>query len=443
MKTRTSIYLSLLLSASLTSPLCPAALADWLYFPMYERDTAHAVHWSALKFREDGLLSVATRYPRHPGEPWTEEESRYGWYNYEKSLVDCQTGFTITLREELLGQTGDVLAHREDPQKILEDWKADLPSQLQSHKWPNNYSTFLACASVKDAELKRSRQQLVQQNQTLISYTPMIEPLKRDSDRMAGKRLLRFDLDALKKSHPTNPEAALKILQQQYQNWRSSFSGSFSMPTPAAQTSFPELNAELLQWVNTSHRITDISSKPDGTIRFTKPSARVDDFAGEVPERPKAAEMAEDAALVISADCNSGLYAPVRLDWLDTDKKILAKQNLTTEHFFAEKERLTNSTDGEERSALFPYSYREDVFAVCRATAAQCLGKKPDESSTPLLSFIRGDGETVEERNQLSAEKMASVLTAPSPEAALLAMRALWQAEMANYIPNCQIGKTE
>lgn len=443
MKIRTRVYLSLLVSASLTSPICPAALADWLYFPMYERDTAHAVHWSALKFRDDGLLAVATRYPRHPGEPWTEEESRYGWYNYEKSLVDCQTGFTITLKKELLGQTGDVIAQREEPGKTLADWKADLPSQLQSHKWPNHYSSFLACASVKDAELKRSRQQLVQQSKTLISYTPIIEPLKRDSYRIAGKRLLRFDLDALKKSRPANPEAALKILQQQYQNWRSGFSAAFSNPNLNAQKSFPELNAELLEWLNTFHRVTDISSKPDGTIRFTKPSARTDDFAGEVPERPKAAEMAEDVALVISADCHSGLYAPVRLDWLDADKKILAKQKLTTEHFWAEIYRVINTTEGEERSALFAYSSRDDVLAVCRATAAQCLSKKPDEHSSPLMNYIQGNAETLEEANHLSTEMMASVLAAPSPQAALLALRAVWQAEMANYIPNCQIGKSQ
>ncbi|WP_423381219.1 hypothetical protein [Burkholderia sp. LMG 32019] len=55
---------------------------DWLYFPMYPRDTAHAVDLRALSWRPDGLLVSASRYPRVSDDHWTEQESSRGWYGY-------------------------------------------------------------------------------------------------------------------------------------------------------------------------------------------------------------------------------------------------------------------------------------------------------------------------------------------------------------------------
>lgn len=40
---------------------------DWVYFPMYVGDMAHAVDLRSLKVRPDGLLNAASRYPRDDG----------------------------------------------------------------------------------------------------------------------------------------------------------------------------------------------------------------------------------------------------------------------------------------------------------------------------------------------------------------------------------------
>ena len=107
------IFYTAALGLCLAAP--PTAWADetdWLYFPMYERDTAHAVDLTALRYRPDGLLASGTRYPGFPDEPWTEAESKAGEYNYHPRLIDCETGFFVDTAIELLGQGSKKIAAR-------------------------------------------------------------------------------------------------------------------------------------------------------------------------------------------------------------------------------------------------------------------------------------------------------------------------------------------
>jgi len=101
-----------ILPACLLSLPAQASSSEWLNFPMYSRDSAHAVHLKALKLRPDGLLEAASRYPGHNKEMWSAPENAQGQHEYERRLIDCQSGLHFTYETRLLARDGSVVASR-------------------------------------------------------------------------------------------------------------------------------------------------------------------------------------------------------------------------------------------------------------------------------------------------------------------------------------------
>jgi len=176
---------------ALSSPMAGQAHeADWLYFPMYERDTAHAVHLAALRLRPDGLLASATRYPRHREEGWTPEQDAAGWYAYDERLIDCRTGYTLVTRRALLGQEGAEVASRElDAVEQLQQ----LARQLDRPAEGPSGEILLACAAAADADLLRQRKASRQQAVPLLSDRPLVARYLDDGRRLLGLRTLSQD----------------------------------------------------------------------------------------------------------------------------------------------------------------------------------------------------------------------------------------------------------
>lgn len=419
----------LLVMLSVVAP-AQASLFDWLYFPMYPRDNTHAVHLSVLKPQSNGLLFSASRYPGHPDDPWTEEEERLGWYNYEERLIDCQTGFAITLNEQLLDADSKEIARREDRLKYLEEWKANFPERMNGHSWPDNSEYFLACASVGDLFLKQKRQKLLLKKAAEIEFSPVIQTLKGDTNLISKKRFVRYDLAAVKKTRPATVTALFEAMKNQYRRWEKAFQPESAASSNVTPLYFNDISDALKTWLSKQDsarwlsspgsNVAAISSRSDGTVMFTKLDPQSIDMQGVVPDRPPKAQHAEKAQLVIRADCRSGLYLPLQLDWLDQDNKILAKQPIKVNSLL---QGLIDQQYFErefERNILAPAETDAEVQVVCMAAAAQCRG---------LDLFL-----------DTSEFQVQAVSKAQTAEAALLALRKELHSQVENTIPNCDIG---
>lgn len=210
-----------LAAALLSVSLHPAVHADefdWLYFPMYTGDTAHAVHLSVLKFRPDGLLSAGTRYPRHGDEEWTREESDAGWYSYAERLIDCETGFFL--------ETADALLDRDSVRQVTRPTtkKAQverLTGQLQSDKgWPKNSDVFLACAAASNPALRQQRAQRAKKPLPLLSATSLIETLSGDTAALSALVSMKYDFSRVARRKAATGADLFNDMRAQMLAWR-------------------------------------------------------------------------------------------------------------------------------------------------------------------------------------------------------------------------------
>jgi hypothetical protein len=214
-------------SSLLAAPNALADEFDWLYFPMYANDTAHAVHLSSLKFRPDGLLSAATRFPRTGGEPWTEQESKAGWYNYDQRLIDCETGYFLETGSALLGQDGATLATRAQDHAQQVNRLEEQLREGAARRWPNNSDIFLACAAASSPTFRKQRAAKAAKAPPLFSATSLIEVLSADSEALSATARMRYDFSRIQKRRAASASELFDDMRAQYGAWRKSINAGF------------------------------------------------------------------------------------------------------------------------------------------------------------------------------------------------------------------------
>lgn len=186
---------------------------------MYAGDTAHAVHLPALKFRPDGLLSAATRYPRHGDHGWTPEQSKAGWYSYSERLIDCETGYYVETAESLLDHDSATQVTR----AVTRDEQIKyLTSQLQEQqrKWPKNSDVFLACAAASSPAFYKLRLLDAKKPPPLLSEVSLVEKLSGQSDALSALVTMKYDLGRLGKNKQAPASALFTDVRAHVLAWR-------------------------------------------------------------------------------------------------------------------------------------------------------------------------------------------------------------------------------
>lgn len=266
--------------AAITLLAAPRALADefdWLYFPMYANDTAHAVHLSSLKFRPDGLLSAATRYPRTSNEPWTGQESKAGWYNYDERLIDCETGYFVETGNALLDRDGAKLATRPKDRAQQASRLEDQLREGAGRRWPNNSDVFLACAAASSPTFKKQRAAKAAKAPPLFSDTSLIEVLSADSEALSATGRMRYDLTRIQKRRAASASELFDDMRSQYGAWRKSINAAF-VPGAALggrgdQAVLAEVNRQLKE-ARVAH--VTIKSIKGSVVEHVHPDASMD-----------------------------------------------------------------------------------------------------------------------------------------------------------------------
>lgn len=371
--------------ASITLFAAPLACADefdWVYFPMYPNDTAHAVHLGSLKFRPDGLLSAATRYPRTGGEPWTEQESKAGWYNYDERLIDCETGFFLETATSLLARDGARLASRaKGPEQQVERLETHLRESAE-RRWPQQSDVFLACAAASSPTFKKQRAAQAAKVQPLFSDVSLIETLGADTAPLFALARMRYDFSRIAKRPAASASDLFHDMRGQYQAWRKATNGalgSAAVVAPGARgddTVRAEANRQLDE---AGALMLEITSIQGGIIEYRYPGATA--FFGI------------DHALRLESartDCEYGISVPVAIQKLRTDGKPGSRSQLRAKAVLHEIERRYTQTDAE--GPFGGFSLDPDAANVCQLVA-DIRHPKPAAAADPKLGLdpdVRG-----------------------------------------------------
>ncbi len=401
------------------------APTDWLYFPMYARDTAHAVDLTALKWRPDGLLESASRYPRTGDEGWPADAAARGWYEYETRLIDCETGLSIGTGEKLLARDGTVIAEKDRADEWFTDWKESLPSELSSHRWPNNSELFLACAAANDRALRAERAKLAKRKPAFLSDQPALARYMQDTQRMREKAKFALDTEALQEHPPATLKGVFDLLRQKRQAWLAGFTPTSTAAAGRNAAKPAKWSAQSKAWLEAQDlSLADLRSAGDGTLEATLVTRSTDLLGNAYEHRPSKAADANSALLTMSVDCRTGQTAENRIVWRDYNDRPLATQIVATkdaEHSFsrmieaiADDPNLFDEGDGDDA-----------VRKICAAAAAQCQGVDPEQ--------------LLQSRDGWTEEDLAAVNAAPNPAQALLVARARLHAQR-NHLPTCRIG---
>lgn len=313
--------------------------ADWVYFPMYPRDTAHAVHLTALKFRPDGLLSAATRYPRHSGESWTPQESALAWYNYAERLIDCETGQHVDTREALLGEDMQEIASHAVPlsegaTRLSRQWE-----ESRNEQWPSARSEILlACLAASSPTLKAQRARAAKAAPPLLSDEPLTRALVAETSTLFANVAMHYDLSSLAKRPPAHAHALFEQLRQQYVAWRQSIDGAYRPAPPKAGAPSKALDALL-----------DEASELPGTLRVVSGDVIEYEEGWDVGwgiRPPPAAANARLATQTVRKDCESGLRVVTARHWRDVQGRALVSKPLLPKEAVAEfKQQLVWAAD--------------------------------------------------------------------------------------------------
>lgn len=417
------------LSAALLPLFVQADESDWLYFPMYQRDTAHAVHLSALKRRPDGLLESATRYPRVRDEQWTKEESDAGWYDYQKRLIDCETGLSIVSTEHLLDQEGRISATHDNTIANLAQWKNELPNKTQQPTWPILNEIFLSCAVTGDAGFLAQRRQVHKKKMDILSYSPRVRALKAETQELFwSKARFRPDIGALIKRPPGDARQLFDELQKQHRTWLSGFAPELA-GTPKAKSGGPSagLDEMHLGWLRLQQvDIVNVSSRADGVVRYTDQQPAYQDIPDEYHDFPPNLPDVKNVALEFLLDCRSGQQVATRQTWLNRQLVALASRPIGVKPLLRHlQQQSANDNESSTTNILLPPSNNSSVRAICLAVAAQCQGRAAAE----LESF------------RLSTQDEDAIQQAGSPAVALLAARQAFHDYQRNFIPDCVLGQ--
>ncbi len=408
-----------------TAQAVGSAPTDWLHFPMYERDTAHAVDLSALKVRPDGLLESGTRYPRSSGEPWTPEDSARGWYYYETRLIDCETGLWIGTGAKLLAHDGTVIAQHDDAAQSLTEWKQGIDAEFARQKWPEASEIFLACAAAFDPALRAGRAKLAQRKPAFLSDAPLLKSLLPDTERMRAKTKPPFDEAAMRKRPPATIKGVLELMRKQRQAWIAGFvpPGAWTVETTAAQ---PRWSDASKAWLESQEiDVEDVRSRGDGLLDVVLTTRSTQMLGDAYEHRPRKAADANNALLTMTVDCRTGWTAEDKIVWRDFENRALATQIVTTKDASQTLDLLFSGLRDEQPDLLASTTFDPPVTKICAAAAAQCKGADPVLPS---------------EERALSAEDTAAIERATTAAEALAIVRARARALRDQLIPTCRIG---
>ncbi|RZS31903.1 hypothetical protein [Corticibacter populi] len=208
------------------------AAERWLYFPMYEGDTAHAVDLGALRWRSDQLLASATRYPRHGGEDWPEQLYQTAHFEYVTRLIDCQSGVFADLTEALTDDSGKPLIERPMALRHNNPRRAGGGGE----EWPDRSEIGMACLAAANPELLPARRQQAGITPAPLTYLPTMAILQEDSQALLEQHEFAPDLAAITASTTAaTPRDVLAAVALQRAQWRRNRYG----PGTPQETPFP------------------------------------------------------------------------------------------------------------------------------------------------------------------------------------------------------------
>ncbi len=406
-----------ILPACLLSLPAQASSSEWLNFPMYSRDSAHAVHLKALKLRPDGLLEAASRYPGHNEEMWSAPENAQGQHEYERRLIDCQSGLHFTYETRLLARDGSVVASRATPREDFDTWKAEIASRLREGQgletWPAGSEIFLACAAHADPTLlARRAAEERRQNTVAIRHEPLRKALAADVSRLWQQLGFRPALQSFAKPARKTTRQIFATLQQRFAQWQKPFT-FLASPSAAVAKAAPAQEGDFQL----------LAATPDGMVRYRQPGAAYYAYSDIAPPLSGAAlEKVAGLDVVYLAHCQLGLSHPEQIIWRDAAGKALARQAPPVDGLLAQL-RQRDSSDGEgfRINVNDPASAGGEAQAVCQAAARLCRGETPAPAD--------------------AAAMLAAVNAADTPEALLLAVRRMQQAARDQFTPTCAIGR--
>lgn len=394
---------------------------DWLYFPMYHNDTAHAVHYKALRLRPDGLLQGATRYPGHsPEGTWSKPDWDRASYEYYTQLIDCDTGLSVDTSHQLITDTGETVAKRELGRA---DWIDDIVRTGQTgdrHVWPSNSEIFLACTGYRDERLKKAR---TGNSSTVpfIGFERQVTNLANDSRALAAKSFFSFNFDGAEKASARQPERLFDGMRQQYRNWLSGFMRTQGGTTQRLAPAPAGAQARAVEWLNERGlAVTSLTVRPDGSIEMAE---EIRGFSrAHAPDKARSATRLHEQMLI---DCHSGVVVSNRALWTDDAGKVLLRQTLPWKDVFNDVQRRYGLNGMDDSPVLKPWRGGEDgrtepARLICAAAAAQCTGEPPAVDDEPLV---------------FSEDDFPGNLT--TPEAVLLHAHALWQQRRSRHVPTC------
>lgn len=343
----------------IAAPLAYADEFDWVYFPMYPNDTAHAVHLSSLKFRPDGLLTAATRYPRTSGEPWTEQESKAGWYSYDERLIDCETGFFVETATSLLAHDGTRLATRA---KQHDQQVSRLEMQLQesaAKRWPHHSDIFLACAAASNPAFKKQRAAQAAKVQPLFSDTSIVEALSADNAPLLALARMRYDFSRIEKRPAALASDLFDEMRAQYLAWRKAINGAH-VPGRAASGD-DSVRAD-------ANRQLHEAGVQHLTIRSIEGAVIEHTYPGTVSR--SAGAMAGTWLESARTDCEYGISVPFAIQKIARDKKPRPSTPLRARSVLPDiRERYAENPYREADGPFGGFFLDPDAAALCQLVA--------------------------------------------------------------------------
>jgi hypothetical protein len=360
------------------APIACADEFDWVYFPMYANDSAHAVHLSSLKFRPDGLLSAATRYPRTGDEHWTAQESKAGWYTYDERLIDCETGFFAETASSLLGQDGAKVATRAEPH--AEQVKR-LEAQLQEangKNWPNNSDVFLACAAASSPTFKKQRAIQAATVQALFSDRSLVTVLSADTAALSAMMRMRYDFSRIERKPAASAIELFQDMRSQYASWRRSINAAH-VPVVAAD----EGRDQALR-IKVNQRFEQARLKH---VVLKSIKGAVLDYVYPAEPDYRLYRATEPGGLVLETtriDCENGVAVPIARQSIRPDGRALPNAPLRVKAVMADIQQryaVHGYMDGE---GPFGGHYLEEGPAAVCQLVAQARGAGVEEAAAPV-----------------------------------------------------------
>ena len=413
-----------LLLGCLLAPLAGQADEnDWLYFPMYQNDTAHAVHYKALKPRPDGLLDAASRYPMHSRDKeWPPGVYEQAWYEYYPRLIDCRTGLLVDLSHQLLTRDGRVLYTRPLGRA---DWLRRIVNTGGDREWPSSSEIFLACAAAGDPDLKASRKRPVASRVPVIGFTRVTSLLGKDTEALAVKKHFQPDFSALAAAKRPTADRLFESLQAQYGQWLDGFTPRWSPPgaqpraaKPEAVPQRPPMGKEALARLAQLRLVVRRLEAPaPGELRVQLPASPA--FKSEVAalEPPEA----DQSWLESRIDCRSQLAVGTHWLWTDAQGRLMRREAAPFKEALAPLQQGGHRTwDQWPRETGTGYGMDAEQL-LCQAAAAHCQDVVP-AGGLPALEFSEADFPD----------------TLATPEALLLHARGLWQRAREQRVPSCR-----